>query len=40
MNDAPGMILDLRGNGGGDDEVALRIANRLFEKPTLLMVTR
>jgi carboxyl-terminal processing protease len=40
MKNAPGLILDLRGNGGGDDEVALRIANRLFDKPTLLMVTR
>jgi carboxyl-terminal processing protease len=40
MKNAPGLILDLRGNGGGDDEVAIRIANRLFDKPTLLMVTR
>src|SRR5436190_2147971 len=40
MKNAPGMVLDLRGNGGGDDNVALGIANRLFAKQTLLMVTR
>ena len=40
MKDAPGMILDLRGNGGGDDSVALGIANKLFDKTTVLMVTK
>jgi carboxyl-terminal processing protease len=40
MRDAPGVIIDLRGNGGGDDSVAINLAGRLFDKPTQLMVTR
>jgi carboxyl-terminal processing protease len=40
MKDAPAMIIDLRGNGGGDDSVALRIADRLFEKETQLMLVK
>jgi C-terminal peptidase prc len=40
MQDAPGIILDLRGNGGGDDSVAINLAGQLFQKPTQLMVTR
>lgn len=40
MKDARGLILDLRGNGGGDDSVAIGIANRLFDEPTLLMITK
>jgi carboxyl-terminal processing protease len=40
MHDAPGLIIDLRGNGGGDDEVAIRLASMLFDKPTQLMITR
>jgi C-terminal processing protease CtpA/Prc len=40
MLDAPGIILDLRGNGGGDDSVAINLACQLFDKPTQLMVTR
>ena len=40
MLDAPGLVIDLRGNGGGDDEVAIRLANQLFDRPTQLMVTR
>jgi carboxyl-terminal processing protease len=40
MLDAPGLILDLRGNGGGDDSVAINLANQLFDKPTQLMATR
>jgi carboxyl-terminal processing protease len=40
MHDAPGIIIDLRGNGGGDDAVGLEMANALFEKKTLLMITR
>jgi carboxyl-terminal processing protease len=40
MHDAPGLVIDLRGNGGGDDEVAIRLAGLLFDKPTQLMITR
>ena len=40
MLDAPGLIIDLRGNGGGDDSVAIKLANQLFDKPTQLMVAR
>ncbi|MFL6257520.1 MAG: S41 family peptidase [Pyrinomonadaceae bacterium] len=40
MLDAPGLVIDLRGNGGGDDSVAINLANQLFDKPTQLMVTR
>ncbi len=40
MQDASGLIVDLRGNGGGDDSVAIAIANHFFEKPTVLMITR
>ncbi|MDQ5835991.1 MAG: S41 family peptidase [Acidobacteriota bacterium] len=40
MQDAPGLILDLRGNGGGEDTVAIRLAGHLFDKPTQLMITR
>jgi carboxyl-terminal processing protease len=40
MHDAPGIIIDLRGNGGGDDSVAIKLAGQLFDKPTQLMVTR
>lgn len=40
FNDAPGMIIDLRGNGGGDDSVGLKIASRLFDKDTQLMLIR
>ncbi len=35
-----GIIIDLRGNGGGDDSVALKIANMLFDKETQLMITK
>ena len=40
MRDAPGLIIDLRGNGGGDDSVAIKLANHLFDRPTQLMITR
>ncbi|MDT7603495.1 MAG: carboxyl-terminal processing protease [Acidobacteriota bacterium] len=40
LHDAPGLVIDLRGNGGGDDEVAIRLAGLLFDKPTQLMITR
>jgi carboxyl-terminal processing protease len=40
MKDARGIIVDLRGNSGGDDSVALKMANLFFEKETLLMVTK
>ncbi|HEY0461418.1 MAG TPA: S41 family peptidase, partial [Pyrinomonadaceae bacterium] len=40
MKDAPGIIVDLRGNGGGDDDVALAMANMFFERETQLMITR
>ncbi len=40
MNDAPGIIIDLRGNSGGDDSVGLKMASMFFEKETVLMITR
>jgi carboxyl-terminal processing protease len=40
MRDAPALVFDLRGNGGGDDSVAIRLASLLFDKPTQLMITR
>jgi carboxyl-terminal processing protease len=40
MSDAPGIVVDLRGNGGGDDSVAINLASQLFDKPTQLMITR
>lgn len=40
MRDAPGIIIDLRGNSGGDDSVAIKIDDRLFEKETQLMLVK
>jgi len=40
FKDAPGIIIDLRGNAGGDDSVALKIDDRLFEKETQLMLVK
>lgn len=40
MHDAPGIIIDLRGNSGGEDEVAINLAGMLFDKETQLMITR
>jgi carboxyl-terminal processing protease len=40
MRDAPGIIIDLRGNGGGDDDVAIKMAGMLFDKETQLMITK
>ncbi len=40
MHDAPGLIIDLRGNGGGDDSVAIKMAGMLFDRQTQLMITK
>ena len=40
MHDAPGVIIDLRGNAGGDDSVGLSMAGQLLDKPAVLMITR
>lgn len=40
MKDAPGIIIDLRGNGGGDDDVAIKMAGFLFDRETQLMITK
>jgi carboxyl-terminal processing protease len=40
MKDAPAIILDLRGNSGGDDSVSIKLADRLFEKETQLMLIK
>lgn len=40
MKDTRGMIIDLRGNSGGEDEVAINLAGMLFDKETQLMITR
>lgn len=40
MKDAPGIIIDLRGNEGGDDEIGIAMANALFTEKTQLMVTK
>jgi len=40
MKKAPGIILDLRGNGGGGDDVALKLAGLLFAKKTLLAISK
>lgn len=40
MKDASGIIIDLRGNTGGEDQVAINLAGMLFDKETQLMVTR
>ena len=40
FKDAPGIIVDLRGNGGGEDSVALKMANMLFDKKTQLMIMK
>jgi len=40
MSDAPGIIIDLRGNSGGDDSVALKMASLFFDKDTQLMITK
>lgn len=37
MKDASAIILDLRGNSGGDDSVSIKLADRLFVKETQLM---
>jgi C-terminal processing protease CtpA/Prc len=39
-NGGSGIIIDLRGNGDDDDAVALKLADQLFDKKTLLMVSR
>lgn len=40
MLDTDGMIIDLRGNSGGDDLVGIKIAGLFFEKSTQLMFSR
>jgi carboxyl-terminal processing protease len=40
MHGAAGLIIDLRGNGGGDDSVAIKMAGMLFDKKTQLMITK
>ncbi len=40
MKDAPAIIIDLRGNSGGDDSVSLKIEQRLFETETQLMLIK
>jgi carboxyl-terminal processing protease len=40
MKGARGLVIDLRGNTGGEDSVAINLAGMLFDKETQLMVTR
>jgi carboxyl-terminal processing protease len=40
MKDAPAIILDLRGNSGGDDSVSMKLADHLFVKETQLMLIK
>lgn len=40
MHDAPGLIIDLRGNAGGSDEVGLALAGRLLGQETQLAIVR
>jgi carboxyl-terminal processing protease len=40
MRDAPGMIIDLRGNHGGDDSVMSKLAEQLLNKPAVFCVVR
>jgi carboxyl-terminal processing protease len=40
MAGAPGIIIDLRGNSGGDDSVGIKLAGMFFDRPTQLMITR
>ncbi|MFL6277690.1 MAG: S41 family peptidase [Blastocatellia bacterium] len=40
MSDAPAIIIDLRGNGGGEDMIGLEMAAHLFAQPTVFNVMR
>jgi C-terminal peptidase prc len=40
FRDTKGIVIDLRGNGGGDDSVGIKMANMLFERETQLMITK
>jgi carboxyl-terminal processing protease len=40
LNDAPGLIIDLRGNPGGEDSLGLTIVERLLSKQTVFMTSR
>jgi carboxyl-terminal processing protease len=40
MKQTTAIIMDLRGNSGGDDSVSLKIEQRLFEKETQLMLIK
>jgi len=40
FKDAPGIVIDLRGNSGGDDSVGGKMASLFFDKETQLMITK
>lgn len=40
MREAPGIIIDLRGNTGGDDSVGIEMASMFFNKEKTLMMIR
>ena len=40
MFDTDGIVIDLRGNSGGDDHVGIKMAGLFFEKSTQLMFSR
>jgi len=40
MHDAPGIIIDLRGNSGGEDSVGSKLAGYFFDRETQLMISK